>query len=166
MTQNKIHIFSQPIRTGKTTLLLNWVKGQKSIGGILMPDIEGKRKIYDIHRGIYHDMELDEDNNDLFVIQVGKFKFSGEVFELSKEVLRREMDFSPEWLVVDEVGKLEIEHNSGFEPMISTLIEYYKRDDTKGNLLLVIRDSLLAKAFDLYELDASMLVNRSFFEHG
>lgn len=165
MTQNKIHIFNQPIRTGKTTLLLNWVKSQKSIGGILMPDIEGKRKIYDIHRGIYHDMELDENNNDLFVIQVGKFKFSGEVFELSKEVLRREMELSPEWLVVDEVGKLEIEQNSGFEPMISTLIEHYKQEETQGNLLLVIRDSLLAKAFDLYALDATMLINRSFFEH-
>lgn len=164
MSNSNIYIFSQPIRTGKTTLLHNWVKGQKSIGGILMPDIEGKRKIYDIHRKLYHDMQLSENEGALHVIQVGKFRFSGEVFELSKEVLKREMDFGPEWLVVDEVGKLEVEQNSGFEPMVSELIDHYKNEDTKGKLLLVIRDSLLSKAFDLYGLNSDMLVNRTFFE--
>ena len=52
-----IIIFSKPVHSGKTTALLEWSKEQKNIAGILMPDMDGERKMFDIRTNEIFDAE-------------------------------------------------------------------------------------------------------------
>ena len=64
-----------------------------------------------------------------------------------------------EWVVVDEVGPLEIRGGGGFEPAVSELITDYKAGSRKGKLLLVVRDTVLKEMQEHYGLEEAMVVN-------
>lgn len=162
--KNKIFILSQPVQTGKTTVLQKWLQN-KDISGILTPDVNGKRVLFDVAEKTTYELELNVNSEG---IKVGKFVFSHDTFDLAKSILRKQKNAGHDWLVVDEVGKLEIERQEGLEPVITELIGHYKREDVKGNLLLVIRDYLLETAIAHYELYDAIVVNKYFFEdiHG
>jgi molybdopterin-guanine dinucleotide biosynthesis protein A len=66
--------------------------------------------------------------------------------------------------VIDEIGRLEIDHSSGFEPMVSECIESVKTSSHNTKLLLVIRDYLLEKAIAYYQLQDAIVLPRAFFE--
>ncbi|MBK8494577.1 MAG: hypothetical protein IPL50_05750 [Chitinophagaceae bacterium] len=44
-----IFILSAPVHSGKTTGLLKWCNRQDNIAGVLMPDMDGSRKIVNLH---------------------------------------------------------------------------------------------------------------------
>ncbi len=157
-----IYILSQPIHSGKTTLLQNWLKGQANVAGILTPDINDIRKVYDIADNTYYDLQTDETYTGE-LISIGKYKFSAAGFEKARDILIRSANSRPDWLLVDEVGKLEIEQQTGLEPALSQIIDLYKINPT-GGLLLVIRDYLLEQAICHYNLDKAIVLNKSFFE--
>jgi nucleoside-triphosphatase len=152
---SNIYIFSRPIRSGKTTELLLWIKDHGHVTGIVAPDIDGKRKLLDLATGWGYHLELDEPTDNS--ITVGRFHFDNEVFGKIREALLKEMTSGEDWLVVDEVGKLEIEQNAGLEPAVGAIIQHYKTSDKK--LLLVIRDTLLEKAITHYELQDAIVVH-------
>jgi nucleoside-triphosphatase THEP1 len=147
---SNIYILSRPIRSGKTTQLLEWLKTHTVTAGILTPDIGGKRMIYDIARNKYHSFEVDQTYG-ADVIMVGKFLFAKTAFTLAQEIIEKAMTSHYDWTVVDEVGKLEIEQGEGFEPAILRLVKAFQ-SGKEGKLLLVIRDTLLIKAMEKYEL--------------
>lgn len=155
MATTNIYIFSRQIRTGKTTELKEWIESNKNVAGILTPDVDGRRKLLDIKTGAYHYLELNEtiDNT----IAVGRFYFDKNVFEKAQQILLSALQLRPEWLVIDEIGKLEIEQALGLEPAVGRIINEYKHP--AKNLLLVIRDSLLSKAIDHYKLENAVVVN-------
>jgi len=71
-----IYIFSRPIHSGKTTELLQWCNLQKNIAGILMPDINGSRKILDLLTKDVFDIECtDAINTKEQITSIGRFKF-------------------------------------------------------------------------------------------
>jgi len=111
--------------------------------------------LLDIKTGAYHDLELDETADN--TIAVGRFYFDKNVFEKAQQILLNALQLRPEWLVIDEIGKLEIEQGLGLEPAVGRIINEYKH--TAKNLLLVIRDSLLSKAIDHYKLENAVVVN-------
>ena len=158
--KNKIFILSQPVQSGKTTLLQKWLEN-KDAAGILTPDVNGKRILFDISEKKQDELELSENSEG---IKVGKFVFSSDTFDKAKSILRKHKSLGHDWLVVDEVGKLEIERKDGLEPVITELITHYKSEDVKGNLLLVIRDYLLEKAISDYELQDAIVLSRALFE--
>jgi molybdopterin-guanine dinucleotide biosynthesis protein A/nucleoside-triphosphatase THEP1 len=158
MSHNRIFILSQPIQTGKTTLLQNWLADQKSTGGILTPDVDGKRKLYDIANHKYYDLQLDDNAAG---IRIGRFVFDEKAFEQARLLLLKSVN-QYDWLVADEVGRLEINENEGLEPAISEVIETYKQPGN-GKLLLVIRDYLLQEAIQYYCLQGAEILPRGFF---
>ncbi len=106
-----IIIFSRQIRSGKTTELLNWCSNQENVSGILMPDINGKRKFFDIKNQIYFDAECtDPSDAHQALIQVGRFFFYKPAFEKANAILLKALVQKPSWIVIDEIGKLEIEN--------------------------------------------------------
>lgn len=157
---NRIFILSEPIRSGKTTILKKWAASQPQVSGILTPDVDGKRKLYDIKKDIYHDLQLDEGENG---VSIGRFVFAEDVFTKAHLIIQEAQSSSPPWFVVDEVGKLEINHQKGFEPFLTSLIEHYKSRNATGNLLLVIRDYLLQDAIEHYSLQHAILLPKEFF---
>lgn len=147
---SNIYILTGPVRSGKTTQLLEWLNMHDHTAGILTPDIGGKRMIYDIARNRFHPFEVDQSYG-ADVIMIGKFRFAKTAFALAQEIIEQAITCNCDWTVIDEVGKLEIEQGEGFEPSILRLVKAFQAGK-EGKLLLVIRDSLLLKAMEKYEL--------------
>jgi nucleoside-triphosphatase THEP1 len=147
---SNIYLLTRPIRSGKTTQLQEWLKTHNDTTGILTPDIGGKRMIYDITRNKFHSFEVDQSYG-ADVIMIGKFLFAKTAFALAKEIIEQAITRNCDWTIIDEVGKLEIEQGEGFEPSILRLVKAFQAGK-EGKLLLVIRDSLLMKAMEKYEL--------------
>ena len=145
-----IYVLSRPVSSGKTTQLMEWLKSQSSVAGILTPDIGGKRMIYNIAANKFHSFEVDKAYG-ADIIDIGKFLFAKTAFRLAREILERTLSEDHHWTVIDEAGKLEIEQGEGFEPSVLRLVKAFQAGK-RGKLLLVIRDSLLQKAVEKYEL--------------
>ena len=143
----QIHILSAPIQTGKTTSLQKFCAQQTNCAGILTPVLNGKRFFYSISSKESRAMEADE--NELNYLEVGKYKFSKSAFEWAieqiKEAARRETD----WLILDEIGPLELK-GKGF----AEVLNYLLRANLKvKNLLLVVRSSALAEVYSTFEIE-------------
>lgn len=147
---SNIYVLSRPVRSGKTMQLQEWLKTHTDAAGILTPDIGGKRMIYDVARSRFHPFEVDQTYG-AEVIMIGKFLFAKTAFMLAQEIIEKAMTGQYDWTIIDEVGKLEIEQGEGFEPAILRLVKAFQ-SGKEGKLLLVIRDSLLVKAMEKYEL--------------
>lgn len=155
MKRPNIIIFSRDIRTGKTTELSRWLGGKKA-AGILTPDVHGLRMLQDMGTGALHPLQTMSEAD---AITIGRFHFSQQGFEHARQILKQAMHAQPNWIVVDEVGKLELEQQKGLEPTLSELIAHAKKlTDTR--LLLVVRDSLLEKALLHYRLNDALIVNQ------
>lgn len=161
----RIYIFSQPIRSGKTTALLNWLKTKRILAsGILTPDVNRERKLYDIREETFYPFEAKPGDNSNNVISIGKFVFYKTAFAKAKDILITAFDNEPDWIIIDEIGKLEIEQNEGLEPFLSEWISAYKENNNGSKLLLVIRDSLLNKALEKYILNNCTIIDKAFFD--
>jgi nucleoside-triphosphatase THEP1 len=70
------------------------------------------------------------------------------------------MENMPRYLVIDEIGPLELS-GRGLEPMVSTILENYERSP-KQHLVLVVRDYLLEKVISHYHLRDQILTDHNF----
>ena len=159
--QSNIYILSQPIKTGKTTLLKNWVDKQNNIAGILTPDVNEVRMLYNIAEKTYHTLQVNTEEN---AIKIGRFLFDKNGFKLAKEILSQSIPSQHNWVIVDEVGRLEINEQSGLEPTLTNIINAYKNQKAKGNLLLVVRDYLLQDVLNYYQIPDAIILDKDFFK--
>jgi nucleoside-triphosphatase THEP1 len=158
-----IYILSLPVHSGKTTLLMQWVKQHPGkIGGILAPDVDERRRIYDISRDAYHEFQVgSEEHGEL--VEICKYRFLKSGFDLSIDILKRSLEENNEWVIVDEVGKLELQQDTGLEPELKHIIEYHKQNNTNKKLMLVVRDYLLNDAILKYDLTDHVTLYKEFF---
>jgi len=142
-----IIIFTRAIRTGKTTELMNWCKSRNNVAGILMPEVDGKRKILNIKTGetIEAECAAPEKTNEP-IINIGHFSFYASAFEKGNEILLQALEDQPRWLVIDELGKLELQ-KKGFYNAIKAIVD---ADLKATNVVVVIRDVLLIDAISLF----------------
>lgn len=155
-----IIIFSRPIHSGKTTALLQWSNEQKNILGILMPDINGSRKILDIQTNAVFDIECtDADHSNEHLTSVGKFHFYTAAFAKANLVISNALAQKPDWLVIDEAGKLELDGN-GFYPAIKEAARLYSNSNNSGTLLITVRDSLCADVIKFFKMKNCKVVHR------
>lgn len=143
---NKVLILTGPIQTGKTSGLMHWAAGQKNIDGIFQPVIDDKRFIYHIASRTLRQLETDETRG---VTTIGKFKFCDQTFDWAKKILSDCINQKLEWLIIDEVGPLELE-GKGLEPVITKI--FIERESFHGKLLYVVRDKILDKFIERYNL--------------
>ena len=137
-----IILFSRPIHSGKTTELVQWCNEQKNIDGILMPDIDGSRKIINIKTKEIFDIECtDTKNNRELITTIGKYNFYTAAFEKANSILINALAHKPDWLIIDEAGKLELD-GKGFYEAIIKAVDIYDRKKSCGNLLIAVRESL------------------------
>lgn len=156
-----IYIFTAPVQNGKTTQVLGWAATRSDVGGFLTPGKDGLRLLYDIQKKINHPFQAREEDREE-TVDVGRFRFLEQGFETGKLLLRGVINQPYPWFVVDEVGKLEIEQGKGFEPELSATIAHYQQRNDTGNLLLLIRDSLLDKAIEKYKLQGATILTGKF----
>jgi nucleoside-triphosphatase THEP1 len=158
-----IFIFSGPVHSGKTTELLQWC-GQipitKTVAGILMPDINGTRKIYDIKTKEIFDIECtDPEQATASLTSVGKYHFYTAAFEKANAIIAEAASAKSDTLVIDEVGKLELEGKGLYESIKSSIEnEVYKTGNKM--LVLLIRDYLYGQAISFFNIKQHVLVHR------
>ena len=144
----KIKIVTGKIQTGKTTKLFMFANSHKSVDGILQPIVNDKRKLYHISSRTIKEFEIDDQGNETF--NIGRYYFSKESFNWANEKIIDSFNKTPEWLILDEIGKLELEEK-GFHSSINKILGERKNKSTK--IILVIRDYLLDKALDFYKIN-------------
>jgi nucleoside-triphosphatase len=155
-----IYIFSRPVHSGKTTELLQWCRQLKNISGILMPDINGSRKILDLHTKTFFDIECtDTANTKELITSVGKFHFYTTAFEKANAIVLAELNQKPGWLVIDEAGKLELDGKGLYESIVKA-VDVYSHDEIAGNLLITVRDSLCTEVLSFFKIKNFQIVHQ------
>jgi nucleoside-triphosphatase THEP1 len=120
--------------------------------GIVMPDIHGSRKILDLQTKDVFDAECtDTLNNTDSLISVGKYHFYAAAFDKANAIVIHAIKQKPDWLVIDEAGKLELE-GKGFYPSIKKAIDLFDNAGNNSNLLITVRDSLCANTIAFFNI--------------
>lgn len=142
----EILILTGAIKSGKTTRLMQWAASQKNIDGIFQPVIEYKRFIYHVSSRTLKQLENDQTEN---ITTIGKYNFSNETFKWAKNILVESFKKDLEYLIIDEVGPLELE-GKGLEKAISYVFK--NTDSFKGKIVFVVRENLLDKFVEHYHI--------------
>ncbi|MBN1532432.1 MAG: hypothetical protein JXA20_07205 [Spirochaetes bacterium] len=145
----RIFVVTGAIGSGKTTGLMEWAARQDRVDGILQPVIGGKRYMYHIASSTQRRLELDEGAPDDGAIRIGKYSFDRDVFRWGRARLERAFRDDVRWLVIDEVGPLELA-GGGLEPALGRIIA--GRRQFHGAIVLVIRKKLLDASIARYGL--------------
>lgn len=143
---SKISILTGEIRTGKTTRLMQWAASQKNVDGIFQPMIDEKRFVYHIGSRTLKPLETTETDD---ITSIGRYNFSNKTFLWSQNILNECASKKLDWIIVDEIGPLELE-GKGLEPAVSKL--FLELDKIQAQILCVVRDSILEKFIEHYGL--------------
>lgn len=150
----KIFVYTDKIKTGKTTNLFRWITKQNSVGGILQPVVDGRRFFYSVLDKTLIQLEISAEQSKNFpeneLIRIGNYFFLRSGFEKAKEILKRDFQSNLSCLVIDEIGPLEL-NDDGLEPVITEILS--KIDEFNLQLILVIRDKILDDAIKKYNLE-------------
>ena len=144
----RVIIWTGPIHSGKTTRLSEWLKGCDA-GGILTPKIGGKRWFRDISGGRTFQMDASADSEN--VIWVGGHCFDAAAFSEASGIIRRAIN-RHEWLVIDEIGPLELK-GEGFAEILQEVMLRQQ-----ANLVLVIREGMLIPITEKFSIISDEIV--------
>src|SRR5437868_1261524 len=155
-----IIIFSRPVHSGKTTELMNYYQQQPSlnISGVLMPDVDGTRKIFDLANKSYFDIECtDAENANERLVMVGKYCFYQSAFDKANHIISKTIE-STDLLIIDEVGKLELV-GKGLYPATQHAVNDSSFQSDAKHLLLVVRDSLYDAVISNFNIGEHRLIH-------
>jgi len=159
LNNRNINIISGPIGIGKTTMLERFCEERNDVGGFLTHAQADFRRLLKFPSNLQSiELNWNESMDKSKKLEVGKFIFNNDSF--TKALLKLEDDYlNPDlkYLMVDEIGKLEVQRNSGFEPKISKFIEKFKSDNKGKKLIIVVRDSLFKLAIDKYKFQGAAI---------
>jgi len=162
--QKTIHILTGPVQSGKTTRLIAWLRYHEKCAGVLSPIIDEKRHVYSIHHE--QDLQLEAEKKaqqpEEELITIGRYTFLNSSFEWARDELRSALAINPRWLIIDEVGPLELS-GKGLEPMVSTILSDFERAKNH-QLILVVRDTVVEQMISHYHLEGKYLIDESFLE--
>src|SRR5690349_9933288 len=142
----RILLLSGLVGSGKTTRLLHWCSGRKEIGGIVSPVVNEHRVFKDLRSGTIKNMEATADEE---YIAVGRYRFSKIAFEWANERILNAMMEGCAWIVIDEIGPLEL-RGEGFYNTLQHLLDSMDRN---YRLLLVVRKSVLEEVISTFHLE-------------
>ncbi len=145
----KIFIVTGQVHSGKTTRLMHWSASQKKIDGIFQPVIDDKRFIYHIASRTLKSLEVNASAKDEHTIRIGNYRFSKDTFEWTGKILLDSISKDLEWLVIDEIGPLELDGN-GLEPAVSSILD--ERENVSAKIVCVVREEIFQKFIDYYKL--------------
>lgn len=159
MTEKIVYILSGPIRSGKTTQLLNWSAGRKDVYGILTPEIAGKKVFMDAQSREQFTMEADP--ADIAIITIGRYVFLQSAFQKASEIISDSIkNRQPNWLIIDEIGPLELK-NDGFANVLKDAINSLNK---KLKIILVVREGLIEKVKNQFGINNAIVMTSWLFK--
>jgi molybdenum cofactor guanylyltransferase len=160
MSRTNIIIISDPVRSGKTTRLAKWAATQENLFVLLMPDLGSKRGLYISSLNCVLPLEVyakDYLEEDLFFI--GRFSFLKESFLLAQEKLLEVFATAQDHILIDEVGKLEMKQQQGFEPSLAKILMHQQNSLDQRKVYVVVRNYLLEEAKFHYQIGQSKVIS-------
>jgi nucleoside-triphosphatase THEP1 len=143
-----IYLLTGPDQTGKTTALAEWADKQQA-AGLLQTTCEGRRYLKTLRAGETRALDCVTGGTEE-TIRIGRFRFSASALAWGRRKLLEAARRSPEWLLIDEVGPLEL-RGEGLAPAVETVLR--ERGDSRSpgcHTLLVVRGRLLNAMSDHY----------------
>ena len=127
-----------------------------------MPDINGQRMFFDIFSQQVFPAQCLDDGAEKALITIGKYYFFANAFKKANDILLQALASNPEWLVIDEIGKLEMQGKGFYESARKIIDSYIINYCEKGNknLLLVVRDSLVGEMVDFFRIKNYNLIDK------
>ncbi|MEQ1675214.1 MAG: nucleoside-triphosphatase, partial [Chitinophagaceae bacterium] len=122
-----------------------WTEDRKDAHGILSPEVKGKRVFMNVQSRQLFLMEAKEGETE--TLTVGRFIFSKNNFNKAVQVIREGID-KDGWLIIDEVGPLEL-RGEGFADVLKEVLARRQRQ-----VLLVVRekDGMVEKVKEYFGL--------------
>lgn len=137
---------------------MKWSERHHDSGGVLSPDVNGLRVLYNVktRQSITWQKAVPTTDADLVV---GRFSFDPEAFVIATGWLNEHLN-DPEvrQIILDEVGKLELD-GRGWGPWLNSALPQLG-DKT---LILVVRRSMLDEVINLYGLEEVSVVEKDYF---
>jgi nucleoside-triphosphatase THEP1 len=137
---------------------MNWVSGRTDCGGVLSPDENGLRQLYNIKDGnvtVWQKLEADLPTD----VLVGRFVFEATAFDLAIEWLDQHLqDRETKYLLLDEVGPLELS-GGGWDAWLQNAVSKIG----EKTLILVVREGLVEKVVERYGITNYEVVGKEFF---
>ena len=126
--------------------------------GIIAPDVDGMRQLYYPGENLWKEFQVERSGDD--ILQICDYRFLKQRVEEANEYLTKQAMQRPEgkWLIIDELGKLELK-GEGLYPGIVRVLKNYFHTDWNIRILIVIRDSLLNEAVEQFGLEAAEVIN-------
>jgi nucleoside-triphosphatase THEP1 len=157
---SKTTIISGLIRTGKTTLLKEWVDRNPSVCGVLTPDIKSERTFVHYPDRTRYKMVCKPSAPD--AIKIGKFHFHRGSFVKINELLIQDFDYGKcKWLVIDEIGPLELK-NQGLHPSLQHIFE--RERESEKRIILIVRKGLVEEVVAHYSLKDYKVIPKELIE--
>ncbi len=167
----KIYLVTGPVQTGKTTRLRSWCDERSDVDGILAPVVDGRRHLLHIGSGVIRNLE--DVSNCSAKVTVRRYTFNADVFAWARSCLLGaatdpgwESSSQPRWIIVDEVGPLELS-GGGLEPAVSELLapavdNPFRVEDDLLRIVLVIREHLVDDALKHFGVSPAQVHRFSF----
>ena len=137
---------------------MHWVHECHDCGGILTPDIEGLRHLYNVKTGttIAWQKPVSDAPDDVLV---GRFVFDSTAFDQAVGWLDDHLKDSPiKCMILDEVGPLELS-GKGWDTWLRKALA----NPSEKEFILVVREGLVDKVVDHYELTEYEVVEKGHF---
>ena len=112
------------------------------------------------HRDHHCDSQLKPENTTVKqdAIKVGPFLFSKSVLKDSHSELRAAKGC--DWIIIDEIGPLEMKRKQGYEPAVSQVLAARKSEQFRNTkFIIVVRPSLKDQIASTYGLDTSEIAD-------
>lgn len=131
-------------QSGKTTFLKKWATTQENVAGILTPIVDRNRCFYNIETALFYDMEVAaKEPLQEAVLTVGKYFFSQENFTKASTTLTDACTITHlKYLVIDEVGPLELTQQKGFYQALLFVLQHLQHT---VQLVIVVRQNCIEK---------------------
>lgn len=151
--KRKVYLITGPVKSGKTTFIMNTFRSVKNLSGIYAPVIDGKRFAYSIHSRRLILLEADDKTPADDRFSTKNYIFSQTAFSLVRDEIKIVSEMKTEWVIIDEIGNFELS-GGGYEPAFTNLLSTLYDDQ---NLVLIVRDSLVKEVQKKYELNFQKL---------
>eukprot|EP01119_Soliformovum_irregulare_P013473 TRINITY_DN3587_c0_g1_i1.p1 TRINITY_DN3587_c0_g1~~TRINITY_DN3587_c0_g1_i1.p1 ORF type:complete len:170 (+),score=37.56 TRINITY_DN3587_c0_g1_i1:10-519(+) len=154
----RVVLVSGECHSGKTTTLGEWItknKQQHTLGGVLAPDkdVGGMKTRHMIHlrNGTEKKLQIrKEDAPDDQRVDICDYSFSKAVFDWGNECILQDFENEVDFLIIDEIGPLEIRRGGGLELATKQVME--KRKEKKTIIMVVIRAKMVDDLKEHYGL--------------